>query len=243
MGSPRARGPGIQPSRSEFSASIRAAWLGGIPSPPTTISSYSERNAVRRACSCSAIVAFSWRRCSPSLSANGPNDSGLLVSFETMPFTECTNSALLSRSLSRTLTHNGWRAGVTFSRSTRSALVVWAVMSTRLPCARRWPIRLAIVCVFPVPGGPCTRTVPLCSRRSAICSCAAFDGKVKKRSAAAGSAVLAVPSPSSARSTSWATMRESARGRSPPSASHSRNDSHAASSPLTGGTAKITGRR
>ena len=44
------------------------------------------------------------------------------------------------------------------SSTTSSALSFWEVMRTVLPEAARWQARLAMVRLFPVPGGPSTRT-------------------------------------------------------------------------------------
>src|SRR5436309_1027353 len=65
-------------------------------------------------------------------------------------------------------------------RSTRRALGVSLVTRTLLPCAKRCPIRLAIVWVLPVPGGPWTSTALFRSRRRAISSCSALAGLLKR---------------------------------------------------------------
>src|SRR6267143_146389 len=65
----------------------------------------------------------------------------------------------------------------------RKAFVVWLVTRTLLPCASKWPTRLPMVWVFPVPGGPCTRTPPCSSSCLAIRICSGFAGLLKRTSA------------------------------------------------------------
>ena len=85
-----------------------------------------------------------------------------------MPSTERSISRLES---SRIDTHRLCSPGATFSFRTLKAFLVWLVTRTLLPCARKCPIRFAMVWVLPVPGGPCTRTALYCSIRCAISSC------------------------------------------------------------------------
>ena len=67
--------------------------------------------------------------------------------------------------------------------NTANAFFVWLVTKTLFPCAKKCPIILAIVCVFPVPGGPCTKTALHVSILSTILSCSLFACLAKKISA------------------------------------------------------------
>ena len=64
----------------------------------------------------------------------------------------------------------------------RSAFVVWLVTSTLLPWASKCPTRFPMVCVFPVPGGPCTKTPPCSSSCWAIRICSGFAGLLNSTS-------------------------------------------------------------
>ena len=72
--------------------------------------------------------------------------------------------------------HNGWISSGSPARSTRSGSSFCASTSTRLPCATRWQMRLRMVCVLPVPGGPCTATLRCTASRRAMDSCASLVG-------------------------------------------------------------------
>ena len=64
------------------------------------------------------------------------------------------------RSFDRTAMARGCTSGGNCSFSTARADSLRDTTSTRWPVAMAWQIRLAIVCVFPVPGGPWTTSPP-----------------------------------------------------------------------------------
>ncbi len=156
----------LQLSGARLDATFRAASEGAIPSPAITTSRYSSDLASSsdrrsfRSYSSSALRS----RASRSASASSCRAS-LLESRSAIELTACSSCARLSRSLSSTLTHSGWSSGTTWFRSTSSALVVWLVTRTLFPCASRCPMRLPMVWVLPVPGGPWTSTQPCWSSR------------------------------------------------------------------------------
>ncbi len=89
----------------------------------------------------------------------------------------CSSSPLPSKLMQSGCSFSGRRFF-----STCNARGVFAVTSIRCHVASKWQIKLAIVCDFPVPGGPCTST-PLAARiLPTICRCASFAGLGKKTS-------------------------------------------------------------
>ena len=125
-----------------------------------------------------------------------------------------------------------------------------AVTSTVFPCASKYPSRFAIVCVLPVPGGPCTSTAFACASRAAISYCSALAGLLKRMSGSGPAAVRrASPSPlplggGSASSVSIPTMRDNPLGASVSSSSKSSMMlSNVVLNPAVRGRRKITGSR
>ena len=60
------------------------------------------------------------------------------------------------------------------SFSTLNAFLVWLVIKIFFPCAKKCPSKLAMVWVFPVPGGPWTTTASFLSICFAISTCSLF---------------------------------------------------------------------
>ncbi len=129
-----------------------------------------------------------------------------------MPVIDSSSCRLLSSSPCRTLTHSGCSGSASFSRTTRSAFEAWLVTRMLLFWASRCPIRLAMVWLLPVPGGPCTSTAPVSSRRRITRSCSAFAGLVRSTSMGSSSSCSSprpVSMPATRSSDSGSSVRSS----------------------------------
>ena len=121
--------------------------------------------ASRSAAASSSPRAASKRSCAASMSAASRATQAASASRSSVAARSDSSRAAIcswtswSAERPSTARHSGWISSGSPSRSTRSGSSFCASTSTRLPCATRWQMRLRIVWVLPVPGGPCTATL------------------------------------------------------------------------------------
>ena len=161
----------------------RAASIGSRRSPDRSMRarlSFAQRpmsTSMRASRVCRASMVSSMR-CTSRASASG---SMPCTSFA-MTRTDCSNCRMPSFSEASSEMASGRISAGSFSRSAASAGSFMDVTRTRRPVASQWQMMFAIVCVLPVPGGPCTTTPSCASSSWTTRTCSSLNGFGKNRS-------------------------------------------------------------